>query len=54
MNIKFKKLNKTIINCNKCTRLTNFIKKISIEKIDFKTVVALKCLANLMYSKNKS
>ena len=32
MNIKFKKLNKTIINCNKCTRLTNFIKKISIEK----------------------
>tara|TARA_A100000164_G_C21732745_1_gene688397 strand:- start:239 stop:919 length:681 start_codon:yes stop_codon:yes gene_type:complete len=32
MNIKFKKLNKTIINCNKCVRLTNFIKKISIEK----------------------
>ena len=32
MNIKFKKLNKTIVNCNKCPRLTNFIKKISIEK----------------------
>jgi len=32
MNIKFKKLNKTIVNCKKCSRLTNFIKKISIEK----------------------
>ena len=32
MNIKFKKLNKTIVNCKKCFRLTNFIKKISIEK----------------------
>ena len=32
MNIKFKKLNKTIINCKKCGRLTNFIKKISLEK----------------------
>ena len=32
MNIKFKKLNKTIVNCNKCPRLTNFIKKVSIEK----------------------
>ena len=32
MNIKFKNLNKTIINCKKCGRLTDFIKKISIEK----------------------
>ena len=32
MNIKFKKLNKTIINCKKCPRLTKFIKKISSEK----------------------
>ena len=32
MNIKFKKLNKTIVNCKKCPRLTNFIKKISIKK----------------------
>ena len=32
MNIKFKKLNKTIINCKKCKRLSNFIKKISTEK----------------------
>ena len=32
MNIKFKKLNKTIVNCKKCPRLTNFIKKISKEK----------------------
>ena len=32
MNIKFKKLNKTIINCNECPRLVNFIKKISTEK----------------------
>ena len=32
MNIKFKKLNKTIINCNECPRLINFIKKISTEK----------------------
>ena len=32
MNIKFKKLNKTIVNCKKCFRLTNFIKKISNEK----------------------
>ena len=32
MSIKFKKLNKTIIKCKKCPRLTNFIKKISIDK----------------------
>ena len=32
MNIKFKKLNKTIINCKKCKRLSDFIKKISTEK----------------------
>ena len=32
MDIKFKKLNKTIVKCKKCPRLTNFIKKISIEK----------------------
>ena len=32
MNIKFKKLNKTIIKCKKCPRLTSFIKKISSEK----------------------
>jgi len=32
MNIKFKKLNKTIVNCKKCPRLTNFIKKISSKK----------------------
>jgi uracil-DNA glycosylase family 4 len=32
MNIKFKKLNKTIINCKKCRRLSDFIKKISTEK----------------------
>ena len=32
MNIKFKKLNKTIVKCKKCKRLTNFIKKISNEK----------------------
>jgi uracil-DNA glycosylase family 4 len=32
MSIKFKKLNKTIIKCKKCPRLTNFIKKLSIEK----------------------
>ena len=32
MSFKFKKLNKTIIKCKKCPRLTNFIKKISIEK----------------------
>ncbi|MBD1141386.1 uracil-DNA glycosylase [Pelagibacterales bacterium SAG-MED39] len=32
MNIKFKKLNKTIIKCKKCPRLTKFIKKISFEK----------------------
>ena len=32
MNIKLKKLNKTIINCNECPRLINFIKKISKEK----------------------
>ena len=32
MSIKFKKLNKTIIKCKKCPRLSNFIKKISIEK----------------------
>ena len=32
MNIKFKKLNKTIVKCKKCPRLVNFIKKISYEK----------------------
>ena len=32
MNIKFKKLNKTIVKCKKCPRLTNFIEKISKEK----------------------
>jgi len=32
MSIKFKKLNKTIIECKKCLRLVKFIKKISIEK----------------------
>ena len=32
MNIKFKKLNKTIVKCKKCPRLTRFIKKISSEK----------------------
>ena len=32
MNIKFKKLNKTIVNCKKCPRLANFIKKISSKK----------------------
>ena len=32
MNIKFKKLNKTIVKCKKCPRLTNFIKKVSTEK----------------------
>ena len=32
MNIKFKKLNKTIVKCKKCPRLTKFIKKISLEK----------------------
>jgi uracil-DNA glycosylase len=32
MSIKFKKLNKTIIKCKKCKRLSNFIKKISLNK----------------------
>ena len=32
MSIKFKKLNKTIIKCKKCPRLTNFIKLISLNK----------------------
>ena len=32
MNIKFKKLNKTIIKCKKCPRLIKFVKKISTEK----------------------
>ena len=32
MNIKFKKLNKTIVNCKKCPRLANFVKKISLKK----------------------
>ena len=32
MNIKFKKLNKTIVKCKKCPRLTDFIKKISLKK----------------------
>tara|TARA_A100000164_G_scaffold376663_1_gene414184 strand:- start:20 stop:700 length:681 start_codon:yes stop_codon:yes gene_type:complete len=32
MSIKFKKLNKTIVKCKKCPRLSNFIKKISLKK----------------------
>ena len=32
MSIKFKNLNKTIVKCKKCPRLTKFIKKISTEK----------------------
>lgn len=32
MNIKFKKLNSTIVKCKKCPRLTSFVKKISLEK----------------------
>ena len=32
MNTKLKKLNKTIIKCKRCPRLTNFIKKVSTEK----------------------
>ena len=32
MNIKFKNLNKTIIKCKKCPRLTKFISKISTKK----------------------
>jgi uracil-DNA glycosylase len=32
MNNKFKRLNKTIIKCQKCPRLTNFVKKISVNK----------------------
>jgi len=32
MNIKFKKLNKTIIKCKKCPRLVKFVNKISTEK----------------------
>ena len=32
MNIKFKNLNKTIVKCKKCPRLTNFVNKISFEK----------------------
>ena len=32
MSIKFKNLNKTIVKCRKCSRLVNFIKKISTEK----------------------
>ena len=32
MNIKLKKLNKTIIKCKKCPRLVNFIKEISLKK----------------------
>ena len=32
MNNKFKRLNKTIIKCQKCPRLTNFVKKISTIK----------------------
>ncbi len=32
MNIKFKKLNKTIIKCKKCPRLVKFIQKISTNK----------------------
>ena len=32
MTIKIKKLNKTIIKCQKCPRLVNFIKKIKTNK----------------------
>jgi uracil-DNA glycosylase family 4 len=32
MSIKFKNLNKTIVKCKKCSRLTKFITKISTEK----------------------
>ena len=32
MSIKFKKLNKTIVKCKKCKRLSNFIKKVSLNK----------------------
>ena len=32
MSIKFKKLNKTIIKCKKCPRLSKFIKKITTEE----------------------
>ena len=32
MNIKFKKLNNTIVKCNKCPRLVKFVKKISTNK----------------------
>ena len=32
MNIKFKKLNKTIVNCKNCPRLIKFIKKVSLKK----------------------
>ena len=32
MSIKLNKLNKTIIKCEKCPRLSSFIKKISKEK----------------------
>ena len=32
MNIKLKKLNKAIVYCKKCPRLTKFVKKISSEK----------------------
>ena len=32
MNIKIDNLNKTIVKCKKCPRLTSFIKKISKEK----------------------
>ena len=32
MTIKFKNLNKTIVKCKKCPRLTKFITKISTEK----------------------
>ena len=32
MDIKLNKLNKTIVKCKKCPRLTTFIRKISKEK----------------------
>ena len=32
MNIKFKKLNKTIINCKKCPRLVKFVQEVSTKK----------------------
>ena len=38
MNIKFKKLNKTIVNCKKCPRLTNFIKSKNLKILSQKMI----------------